>query len=241
MPAHSVAKERKWGRHVGDWWASGRALSQLLAFLCLAGVLWLFLPYSAIRSVEVTGHKHLTAEAIAAASYLLGRSPYAVNTGSVASHLIFVLPLRSASVTVRADGTAVVSVEELTPALVWESSGRRYLVAADGRLIAEGWEPDLPVVEGTGVDLMDSRMLPEQLAAEIVQISGSFPQVTGATIAVISYSNEIGISVQTKSGWQVRFGRGNIANKLKILRSLLAQQHQWTLLDLRFGYRPFFK
>lgn len=236
--ARQQAKGRYW---LGNWWASGRLVSQVLALVCLLAILWLFNPNSAIRRVEVVGNRYTPEGTIVAQAGLVGRSPYSVDTRTVAASLVAALPLRKAVVSVRSDGTARIAVEELPPVLVWIANGRSYLLAADGRLLTEGTETGLPVVEASDLDPRAGGGVPAELVAEIVHISVSFPERTGATIALITYSSEVGISVQTQAGWQVRFGVGNIDEKFKILTALLAQRYQWTLLDLRFGYRPFLK
>ncbi len=243
MPIFTLSHPSRLKARVSEsgWWSSGRLVSQLLSLLCLAGTLWFFSPYSAIHTLDIKGTRHLSPEAVAAASGLLGRSPLSVDVAAVARTMVSQLPLQKAAVRVYLDGTAEISVEELPPALVWTVDGKSYLLSADGRLLGPGTRPGLPTVEASDLDPTVAGLVPPRLTAEIVHISSSFPEVTGATIAVISYSEAMGISVQTEAGWQVRFGTGDIDRKLAILRAMLGQHRDWTLLDLRFGDRPFFR
>ncbi len=224
------------------WLVSGRFVSQLLALGCVLATLWLFLPPTAIRRLDVHGTEHLAESVVAREAALLGESPFRVDPKAVAKRLIESLPLSSAEVIVRVDGTADIRIVEEAPALVWRANGRTYLVSPRGKVISVASDPrPLPVVDSSTFDPAAGGDLPREIVSQIVDLSSRFHQVTGAKIASIGYDADLGISVLSDAGWQVRFGTGDLDAKLRILSALLAKGYRWTLLDLRFGSRPFMK
>jgi cell division protein FtsQ len=176
-------------------------------------------------------------------SGLEGLSVFWVDPSAVAGRVETLPNVRAAHVKVRLPAQVIISVEERTPEIVWQTgetlwwvdgegiifppradlSGALTIVDTDAQPVSPGQALDLSIIEAA---LSLRRLLPE--------------------LPAMSYSRTTGISFITGEGWPVYLGDGrNMDAKLTILvtlrKDLMARGVSPQFIDVRFVERPFYE
>jgi hypothetical protein len=113
---------------------TGRLLALVLAASLAAGLVWLLQgPWLRVSSMAWAGARYTSGDQIAAVlAPLRGSSLLTLDDTAVAAQLASLPAVRSARVDPTLPGGISVAIEEKAPALVWQTSAIRLLVAEDG-------------------------------------------------------------------------------------------------------------
>ena len=118
---------------------AGRLLALVLAATLVAGFLWLLEgPWLRIGSVAWAGARYTSSNDVAAIlEPLKGSSLLTLDDTAVAARLTSLPAVRAARVEPTLPGGISVQLEEKAPALIWQTSAVRLVVAADGAVFGE--------------------------------------------------------------------------------------------------------
>lgn len=207
-------------------------------------------PEMTIAEVRVTGHRLVPAEEIAAAAGLKGKNLFLAATQDTAAAVQRIRRLEAASVQLYLPPAAEVRVRERTPKFVWQVEERRFLVDAEGVVLAAAGSDDrLPVIRDrdqkpvaleSQVDRQAVVIAAELLALLRTELPGVQPS--------FEYSQREGLVLVSTQGWQALFGTGgSVPHQIAALKAILGQMAQEKknpqvqVIDLRFGDRAYIK
>jgi len=113
---------------------TGRLLALVLAAAFAAGLVWLLQgPWLRVSTVAWSGARYTSADQVESVlAPLRGTSLLTLDDSAVAAQLVSLPAVRSAHVEPTLPGGISVAIQEKAPALVWQTSAIRLLVAADG-------------------------------------------------------------------------------------------------------------
>jgi len=215
-----------------DWrW---RALAGAVAAAECALLAWLWAgPVFAIRTVQVAGASHLTADQIVAAAGLSSaQSVISVDSESGRQKLMAQLWIRSADVRLELPGTVVIRVSEWQPVAAYHAgkSAKLFLLSDQavvlGPAAAAG---ELVDVQGpNGADPRPGQVvLDPVLLTALVNIQRDLPGLLGQQVAGFVFDSCGDLTLVAKRGWKVYFGRvltpeefSNLAAKLSALKAV---------------------
>jgi hypothetical protein len=134
-----------------NWRVVSGALVLLLGFALYQ--LWTSPSYS-VDAAQVSGLQRVTSNDVNTALGITGKPVFMLDAGKIHSDLLAAFPeFYAAEVQVQIPNTALITVTERTPVMVWLQEGKNYMVDKEGitfPLRHEGATGDLPVVEAAG-------------------------------------------------------------------------------------------
>lgn len=191
-----------------------RGLAGVAAVLEGALLAWLwFGPALEVRSVEVVGAQHLTAQQVAQAAGLAGSaSIISVDGTSARSRLLQQVWIRAASVEPNLPGTVVVQVAEWQPVAAYHAGTSPHLFLLSSQSVVLGpaaGAGTLVQVQGpAGADpRAGDRPLDPALLTALVNMQRGFPILLGQEVAGFIFDSCGNLTLVAKRGWKVYFGR----------------------------------
>lgn len=211
-----------------------RGLAALVAAGEIALLAWLwFGPALAVRSLQVTGSRHLTASDVARYAGLQGDgSVLSVDGAAAQQRLEGQVWVRSASVQAQLPGTVVVQVSEWQPVAVYHagSSKERFWLSSQAVILgAAANTGGLVDIQGPGGadPHPGDRVLDPQLLTALINIRRAMPAVVGQDVAGFIFDSCGNLTLLAKRGWKVYFGRvltpeeyATLHDKLAALRAI---------------------
>src|SRR6267378_5857147 len=191
-----------------------RALAVVVAVAecALLGYLW-FGPALAVRSVDISGARHLTAAQVAAAAGLNGsRSVLGVDGESDRQRLLGQVWVRTARVDPQLDGTVVVRISEWQPVAAYHAgSTKKYFLLSSQAMVlgAAGSAGALVDIQGPagGDPKIGAQAIASTLLTALVNIQRGFPTLIGQEVAGFLFDSCGNLTLVAKRGWKVYFGR----------------------------------
>jgi cell division septal protein FtsQ len=198
-----------------------------LAECAVLGWLW-FGPALAVKSVDIAGAHHLTAAQVAGAAGLSGnRSVLAVDGESDRHHLLDQVWVRTATVDPQLDGTVVVRIGEWQPIAAYRAgpSKHYYLLSTQATVLGPAASPGTLVdIQGpAGADpRIGAQALDPTLLTALVNIQRGFPALIGQEVSGFIVDCNGDLTLISKRGWRVYFGRVLTPEEFATLRDKLA-------------------
>jgi hypothetical protein len=198
-----------------------------LAECALLGWLWLG-PAMPVKYVDISGAHHLTAAQVAAAAGLSGnRSVLAVDGESDRHHLLDQVWVRTATVDPQLDGTVVVRISEWQPIAAYHSGPSKHYFLLSSQAMVLG----PAATAGTLVDIqgpagadprIGAQALDPTLLTALVNIQRGFPALIGQEVSGFIFDCSGDLTLVSKRGWKVYFGRVLTPEEFATLRDKLA-------------------
>lgn len=208
-------------------WTS-RVVAGLVAVLELVVLGWLwFGPALAVRTVEVSGARHLSASQVSAAAGLQGAaSIISIDAQSAQQRLLDQVWVRTATVQPQFPGTVVVQVSEWQPIAVFHAGPSSKLFLLSSQAIVLGPTTNsagLVIVQGpAGADPhVGDRALDPQLLTALVNMQRAMPTLVGQDVASFIFDSCGDLTMVAKRGWKVYFGRVLTPEEFAALRDKL--------------------
>lgn len=207
-------------------------------------------PEVAIAEVHITGNRLVPAEEIAAAAGLKGKNLFLAAVQDTAAAVQRIRRLEAASVQLYFPPAAEVRVKERTPKFVWQVEERRFLVDAEGVVLAAAGSDDrLPVIrdrdqKAVAVESQVDRQAVVMAAGLLALLRTELPGVQPS----FEYSQREGLVLVSTQGWRALFGTGgSVPRQVAALKAILGQMAQekknppGQVIDLRFGDQAYIK
>jgi cell division septal protein FtsQ len=206
-----------------------RALAAAVAVAECTLLAWLwFGPALAVRSVDITGAHHLTSAQVASAAALNGPgSVLAVDGESAQQHLLGQVWVRTATVVPGLDGTVSVRISEWQPVAAYHAgpSKRYFLLSSQavvlGPAASAGTLVDIQGAAGqdpkVGVQAIDPTLL-----TALINIQRGFPGLISQEVSGFIFDSCGNLTLVSKRGWKVYFGRVLTPEELATLHDKLA-------------------
>lgn len=206
-----------------------RALAVGAAVLECAVLGWLWYgPALAVRNVDVVGARHLTsAQVLAAAGLANGASVLSVDGQVDRQRLLNQTWVRAATVEPQLPGTIVVHVSEWQPVAAYHAGKSTKLLLLSNQAVVLG-----PAASaGTLVDVqgpsgpdprVGERPLDSVLLTALVNIQRGLPALVGQEVAGFIFDSCGDLTLVSKRGWKVYFGRVLTPEEFVTLRDKLA-------------------
>ena len=190
-----------------------------------------FVPLAPIAAVEVAGAHHVTREAAAAASGLIGVPVFQANSARARTGLLGIGAVRAARVEFALPATARVALTERDAAARWVVGAAEWFVDADGVLFRSADRdaaPGLKVRDDRTPTRSDGERLEPVLVAATLRLAKIAPgelRPDAVAPAVRIEPGPNGIVLASGAGWEVRFGSADrIEEKLQAALVVLRQQ-----------------
>ena len=193
----------------------------------LLGWLW-FGPAMAVRSVDITGAHHLTSAQVATAAGLSGGgSVLAVDGEWDRQRLLGQVWVRTASVEPQLDGTVVVAISEWQPVAAYHpGTGKRYFLLSSQAMVLGPSASAGTLVDIQGPAGPDPRSgaqaLDPTLLTALVNIQRGFPALIGQEVSGFIFDSCGDLTLISKKGWRVYFGRVLTPEEFTSLRDKLS-------------------
>jgi cell division protein FtsQ len=196
-----------------------------------------------VYDIQVRGNAAVTSEEVYSTSDLEGLSTFWVDPVAVATRVETLPNVRSARVKVRLPARVIVTVEERTPVILWQTGEANWWVDAEGVIFPP--RADL----SDALKIIDTDAEPvspgEELDPSIIETAQSLRRLL-PELPVMNYSRATGVSFTTGEGWPVYLGDGrDMDAKLTILvnlrKDLMTRGVTPEFIDVRFVERPFYK
>jgi cell division protein FtsQ len=204
-----------------------RGLAALVAAGEIALLAWLwFGPALAVRSVQVTGTRHLTASEVARYAGLEGGSVLSVDGAAAQQKLDGQVWVRSAAVQPQLPGTVVVQVSEWQPVAVYHAGSSKKLFWLSSQAVILGAAANaggLVDIQGPGAADVHpgDRVLDPQLLTALVNMQRAMPALVGQDVAGFIFDSCGNLTLLAKRGWKVYFGRVLTPEEFATLRDKL--------------------
>jgi POTRA domain, FtsQ-type len=205
-----------------------RGLAAGVAALEAALLAWLwFGPAFAVRAVEVTGSRHLTAAQVAAAAGISSDgSVVSIDGTSAQQRLLDQVWIRTAAVQPELPGTVVINVSEWEPVAAYHAGSSTKVFLLSSQAVVLGPTPTnggLLDVQGPGVGdpHVGDRPIDEQLLTAMVNIQRVLPTLLGQDVAGFIFDSCGDLTMIAKRGWKVYFGRVLTLEEFDSLRDKL--------------------
>ena len=207
---------------------SRRVLLGLAAVLeaVLLGWLW-FGPAMPVRSVEVEGARHLSADQVMQGAGLQGAaSIISVDAEAAQQRLLDQVWVRTAAVHPQLGGTVVVQVSEWQPVAVYHAGPSKKLFLLSSQAVILGPTANsagLVVVQGpAGPDPhAGDRPIDSELLTALVNMQRSMPTLIGQDVASFIFDSCGDLTMVAMRGWKVYFGRVLTPEEFSALRDKL--------------------
>jgi cell division septal protein FtsQ len=211
--------------------ASGRrwrALAVAAALAELAALAWLLAgPAFQVRHVEVTGTRHLPPERVIAVAGL-GRpaSVFSVDPSTVRRRLAGNPWVRSSTVTTELPDRVLVRIDEWAPVAVYRAGpGGPFYLSGQAVALGAASGPER-LVEILGPAQPEPRpghaVMEVPLLVALVNIQRAFPGQFGQEVARYQTDCAGNLSLETRRGWKVHFGRVITPEEFSALRLKLS-------------------
>ncbi|GEM_PF-548541 len=209
--------------------------------------------YFEVQHIQVDGTHSASLIAAIQRLHLDGVNIFLANTQADAAAIKALPPVADASVTRILPNTLQVHVVERQPVLIWQVGTQKYSIDAGGVIIAQVQQSDgLPVISDEHQrDLHGHPFAPGgAVDPAIVQMARQLLEEIPATIGITHFTlrdtMNYGMVLISADGWQARFGGpDNLPLKIKALAAILQlvnqQGQQLALVDLRFGFYPYYR
>ncbi len=206
-----------------------------------------------VQSVRAHGNRLLSQAEVETIAAVDGANAFWINTRDIQARFERQPLVRHAEVTVTLPGTVDVDLVERQPAAIWDSNGQDFLIDRDG-LVLESAKvapgdlnlSSLPrVVQAEGDPPQPGQKVDPAILQASQQLASMLPQA-GVTPLSFEWGHDQGLEIPTSAGWRVRFnGGGDLTaqvESLQTIRDYLQRTKQpATLIDVRFGDRPYFR
>lgn len=210
-------------------------------------------PYFQVQHITVAGTRNGQILAAIQQVHLTGVNIFLADTSADAAHIKSLPPIADASVTRSLPDTLVVHVVERKPVLIWQVGDTLYSVDSGGAIIAQVQQVgSLPVViDEHRLDQQSKPFTPGgKIDPKIVQMARQLLERISTASGITSFTLHdtllYGIVLNSAEGWQARFGSPeNLDTKINelvaILQFVRQQGQQVALIDLRFGFYPYYR
>jgi cell division protein FtsQ len=243
-----IIEKKRGSKDVADIRRRNRVLLKSLLIACvsinavlgllIAYMLFLHMPYFNLQHVDVTGNRRLSKEEVKEASEM-DRSVnlLTVDLNAIAEKLRRHPWIRSASVYRRFPGQMIIEIDERTPRAIL-AAGKLYYVDEQAEFFTRllpGDPVDLPLFTGVTPEELETRG-PE--IQELVRLGFSLLELLERTSTDLDQSGigemrvnlDEGLSVQTRAGRLIVFGKNDFELKLQRygrLKRFLTQTGEW--------------
>jgi cell division protein FtsQ len=205
-----------------------RGMAAAIAVLEAALLLWLwFGPAFAVRTVEVTGSRHLTAAQIATAAGISSDGSVVSIDGTAAQQrLLDQVWIRTATVEAELPGTVVITVSEWQPVAAYHAGPSSKVFLLSSQAVVLGPTPTngglLDVQGPAGADpRVGDRPIEATLLTAMVNIQRARPTLLGQDVAGFVFDSCGDLTMTAKRGWKVYFGRVLTPEEFDSLRDKL--------------------
>ena len=206
-----------------------RLMAVAAAGLEIGLLLWLwFGPAFALRSVQVTGSRHLTVSQVEAAAGISSNgSVLSIDGEAAQARLLNQVWIRSATVETQLPGTVVIQVSEWDPVAAYHAGPSTKLFILSSQAIVLGPTPSsggLIDIQGPagGDPRIGERALDPELLTALVNIQRGFPTLLGQDVAGFIFDSCGNLTLIAKRGWKVYFGRVLTPEEFASLREKLS-------------------
>lgn len=210
-----------------------RALSAAAAIAEVALLAWLwFGPALSVKTVQVTGSQHLSAQQVAHAAGLDGSaSILSIDGLSDRDRLLQQVWIRTANVRPELPGTVVVQVAEWQPVAAYHAGGSTtlFLLSSQAVVLGPGAGGSLVQVQGPAgpSPRVGDRPLDPVLLTALVNIQRDLPSLLGQSVGGFIFDSCGNLTLVATRGWKVYFGRvltpeefTNLNDKLAALKAI---------------------
>lgn len=237
----------------------GRLLLRLLILVPLAlglifgGHFLLTASYFQVQHIQIEGTRNEQLITAIQRLQLGGVNIFLANTSADAAQVEALPPVSSATVTRSLPDMLVVHVVERQPVLIWQVGSSAFQVDATGVLIDQVQQVNgLPVVsdehqrDHNGYPFKPGGKIDPAMVQMARQLLERLPAEAGITSFSLHDTLDYGLVMVSADGWQARFGGPNdLDTKIKELTAILQlvkqQGQQLALVDVRFGYYPYYR
>ena len=216
-----------------------KAAAATVAALEVGLLIWLwFGPAMVIRNVQVYGAQHLTAAQVAAIAGLdQGASVFTVDGDTDSRKLLGQTWVRQASVQPDLSGTVTVTISEWQPVAAYHAGASANLFMLSNEAVVLGPTSStvgLVTVQGPAGDdpRVGQRPLNPQLLTALVNIQRGLPGLIGQQVASFIFDSCGNLTLVSKRGWKVYFGRvltpeefETLAVKVAALKAIAGRGH----------------
>lgn len=210
-------------------------------------------PYFAIQHITVEGTRNGQVLAAIQQLHLTGDNIFLADTRADAAEIRTLPPIADASVSRQFPDTLVVQVVERQPVLIWQVANALFSVDSGGAIIAQVQQAGgLPII--TDEHRLDQQSKPfapgGKIDPKIIQMARQLleriPTASGITSFTLHNTLAYGIVLDSAEGWQARFGDpDDLDTKIQELAAILQfvrqRGQQLALIDLRFGFYPYYR
>jgi cell division septal protein FtsQ len=209
------------------WAWRGLAAGVAVAECILLAWLW-FGPALAVQSVDVVGAQHMTRAQVARAAGLIdGASVLSVDGESSRHRLLSQTWVRTATVVPQLPGTVLIQVSEWQPIAGYHAGkGGKLYYLSDQAIVLGPASPTGPLVDVQGPAGADpkvgDRALDVQLLTALVNIQRGLPGLIGQEVAGFVFDSCGQLTLLSKRGWKVYFGRVLTPEEFTTLREKVA-------------------
>jgi hypothetical protein len=243
-------------------------LGRVLAVALLVGAAWLLQDFASssrfqVRTVHVQGNQLLSRDDVDSVASVVGVNIFWVNRADVAARLSQLPLVQHVDVSAALPDTVNIRIVERQPAGFWTTGDQTYLVDSQGVILkpvdaetaqtracaGQACDPQtapLPSVSDTDTELlMPGDRVDASALTTSTRLALLLPSV-GVQPTAFQWSRDAGLQVPTADGWTARFNQaGNLDQQVAQLRAIrdeLARTKATpTLIDVRFGDRPYFR
>ena len=209
------------------WARRALAVGAAMAECALLGWLW-FGPAMTIRSVQVVGAHHLTSAQVKTAAGLgTSASVLSVDGETDRRRLLDQTWVRTATVAPDLSGTVVVSISEWQPIAAYHAGGSTHLfllstqAAVLGPTSSAGGLVDVQGPAGADPKIGEHPLDPQLLTA-LINIQRGLPALIGQEVAGFVFDSCGNLTLVSKRGWKVYFGRVLTPEEFATLHDKLA-------------------
>ncbi len=212
-----------------------RALAVAAAVVECAVLGWLWYgPALAVRNVDVVGAEHLTrAQVLAAAGLVDGASVLSVDGLSDRQRLLNQTWVRAATVEPQLPGTIAVQISEWQPVAAYHAGKSTRLLLLSNQAVvlgpaaSAGTLVDVQGPSGADPKVGDRPPLDPVLLTALVNIQRGMPGLIGQEVAGFIFDSCGDLTLVSKRGWKVYFGRvltpeefATLSDKLAALKAI---------------------
>ena len=205
-------------------------------------------PFLRISEVTVQGTTQLDPRTITEKLGLEGQHILLADLSKAADVVRELPQVKSVSVNRQSPTAVTVRVREREPWAIWQVEATKYVIDDEGVILGTGYsEASLPTIRDLSQDKQEPQKRVDTEAVELaVKLERVLPQEIGCKAKEFEYLSHGGLVVVTDKGWRARFGNmEDFDFKMAVWRTVLEKAAQDKMkvnhVDLRFGYRPFFR
>jgi cell division septal protein FtsQ len=237
-------------RAPGFWWWCLAKLGALAVLLGGVTLLYHLLtsPSYFVSEVTVDGNQLLASQQVVDAAAISGVHILWVNGRQVAQRLHGLPAVASAEVRPIFPRRVAIHIAERVPYAQWQLGAVTFLVDREGRVIGPAARGDALVLvrENRPGTLEPGETVPPEAVRAAVELSVLLPPAWQPVGGAFEYAADTGIAINTRGGWQVRFGDDtDLAWKVTTFQALAAeierQRAPMQVVDVRFPGRPYYR